>query len=282
MSKEFVELIPFFWVTQSTAYAATNSGIIINGSEACLIDPAVTPYEIEAIGTFVQDKGATVQTIFVTHSHFPNAQVVTQATYLQAVEAQASGLQTSLASWEREEGIVRDTPFVVPQPHKVFDRTLSIHVGSQGFELIHAPGHHRDMYVVYHRASALLWAADMLSDLEIPFVEQHLGDYRKTLTMLSELHVEILVPGHGSWTVEVDEIGKRFTRDQAYLDEVNVTVQTCLAEGLSVEQTVERCAGIYVNRPEQNGSAHRDNVESAWLELGGESDSTTLGWGKYY
>lgn len=291
MSGQFTQLTPFFFTTQSPTYAATNSGIIIDDGQAKLIDPGLTPKEIAAIAGFVQEGGASVTSILLTHSHwdhilgpehFSAAKIVAHSAYRETVHEQERGLRRALAEWEAENGIVRDVAFRIPEPDQVFGQTMPIKVGAHEFQLLHAPGHHADQFVVYQPGSGLLWAADMLSDLEIPFIEYQLRPFRRTLDMLAALDIGMLVPGHGNLATEQAEIHARIAHDQAYLAELESIVARCVSEGFSVEQTIERCGGMRFRHPTANADAHQRNVETAFLELGGAGDAATIGWGQYY
>jgi hydroxyacylglutathione hydrolase len=290
MADEFEQLTPWLWVRQS-AFEATNSGMILVGDEAVLIDPGIAPDEIERIRAFVRERGAVVQTILLTHSHwdhmlgvahFPDAKLVAHSAYAATLAREERGLRQSLGDWEREQSIVRHEPFVLPQPDHTFDDVERFELDGQSFTLIHAPGHHADQFVVYHPGDGVLWAADMLSDLEIPFVEHDLPAYRRTLERLRPLTFTTLIPGHGSWTADRAEIAQRIERDQTYLATVDALVAQCLADGLDLAQTHERCAAIPLHHPAINTQAHHANVEGAWLDHGGAGDPATLGWNIYY
>lgn len=291
MRKTFVEVVDDFFITQST-FEATNSGIMLNGKHAALIDPALTPNEIMAIAQFVHERGAKVETIFVTHSHwdhilgpayFPDAHVIAHHLYAETVAIEERGLRESLATWERDAGIVRETLFSIPQPAEVIEEHEAFfRVGDQRVMTLHTPGHHRDLVVLYGY-NGVLWASDMLSDLEIPFVEHNIAAYRVSLEELTRMqNVRVLIPGHGAWTTDQSEIRERIERDRAYLRALEEMVRASLTEGLTVEQTVEVCATIPIINPAFNSQAHRDNVELAWLEFGGMGDAAKLGWNKYY
>src|SRR5207237_1298579 len=80
----------------------------------------------------------------------------------------------------------------------------------------HAPGHAADQLTLYHPETATLWAADMLSDLEIPFVSHDLDAYQLTLAALASWDIRVLIPGHGHTTTNPQEIQARLSEDIAY------------------------------------------------------------------
>jgi hydroxyacylglutathione hydrolase len=275
---------PHLWVAQSRFWQ-THSGIWLSAGRACLIDPGVYPDEIAALARFVVEQGAVAQTIVLTHSHwdhilgpehFSDARVLAHAAFSTCVSgAEGAG---EVERWAAREGISRARPFVAPQPDVVFEGEKMLAAGDLALRLIHAPGHAADQLVVYCAEGATLWAADMLSDLEPPFVAQGLAAYERTLARLSALEIGLLIPGHGSPTADAREIHARFSEDRAYLAALRERVERAVRGGKTVEETVALCADVRYRRPEENAGAHRKNIESAYLELGGAADGEQLGW----
>jgi hydroxyacylglutathione hydrolase len=279
------EWAPGLWLAQSR-FEQTNSGAFVCRGQACLIDPGVYPDEVAAWQRAVQAHGWTPHVLVLTHHHwdhilgpegFPGVPVVAHAAYLASVGGPegAPEVECRLA----QEGMTRSTPFAVPQPDETFEDSLSLHVGDRRLELLHAPGHAPDQLVVYDPSCATLWAADMLSDREIPFVSHNLAAYEGTLARLSALDLRQLIPGHGTPLAGVGEIRARLAADQAYLAELRARVERAVREGWSVEAAVAFCANMRFRCQKEMAKLHRLNVESAYLELGGEADPAQVGWG---
>jgi glyoxylase-like metal-dependent hydrolase (beta-lactamase superfamily II) len=161
---------------------------------------------------------------------------------------------------------------------RTFGDTLKVTVGDQTLNLIYAPGHAADQLVVYHQCQGVLWAGDMLSDLEIPYVCHHLALYEQTLKRLASLDVRALIPGHGHATTDAKEIRSRFAHDRAYLAGLREGVEKAVAEAKTRAETVEVCSKMSYQHPETNREAHEKNVESAYLEMGGTADGSKVGW----
>jgi hypothetical protein len=49
-------------------------------------------------------------------------------------------------------------------------------------------------------------------------------------------------------------------------------------EGRNVEEAVAACEAMTYRRRDANAFYHRLNVESAYLELGGQADARRVGW----
>jgi hydroxyacylglutathione hydrolase len=286
MPQSIRQLTPNLWVAQSELYL-TNSGIFLSGEQACLIDPAVFPHEIEAIARFVAKQKAVPQTIVLTHSHWdhilapkhlPGIKTIAHTNYL----AETSGenglrIRRQVEQWAAHSGVECKEPFVIPNPDEIFADTLEVTVGNQTLNLIHAPGHAADQLVVYHQCQGVLWAGDMLSDLEIPYCH-HLALYEQTLKRLASLDVRVLIPGHGHATTDAEEIRFRFAHDRAYLAGLREGVEKAVDEGKTIAETVEMCSKMSYRHPETNREAHEKNVESAYVEMGGTVDGSKLGW----
>jgi glyoxylase-like metal-dependent hydrolase (beta-lactamase superfamily II) len=279
------EWAPGLWLAQSR-FEQMNSGAFVCQGQACLVDPGVYPGEIAAWQRAVRAQGWAPCALVLTHHHwdhilgperFPGVSVVAHAGFLASVDGPEGAPEVE--RWAAREGIARATPFVVPQPDETFERSLSLRVGELCLELLHAPGHAPDQLVVHDPRRATLWAADMLSDREIPLVSHNLAAYEQTLSRLSRLDIGRLIPGHGRPVAGVREIRARLDADRAYLSELRACVERAVREGQSIEATVAFCAGMRFRCREAMADLHKRNVESAYLELGGEADAGQVGWG---
>jgi len=273
--------------TRSMAY---NAGVLVNGRDAVLIDAGLFPDEVDLLRTAIYAIGASPKYLVVTHSHwdhvlgpeyFPGVPVIQQQESVAVFAEHHAYVEHQVTEWERQSGVRRDMPFLMHEPEQTFGERFELQVGDRAVELLAAPGHAPEQLVVYHRAEQTLWAADMLSDIEIPFVMHDLRAYRETLDRLARLDVAMLVPGHGRPAKGRAEVRTRFDNDRAYLAELQHRVEAAIAEGRSAADTVSSCADMaYANR-EQNEDAHRLNVETAFVELGGTADPRHLGWNRF-
>ena len=89
----------------------------------------------------------------------------------------------------------------------------------------HAPGH----TALWVPAAKALIAGDMLSDVELPLLEESgPGDYAAGLDLLRPWvdRAEVIVPGHGSPAVGRPEARARWTADRRYLEAIAAGVET--------------------------------------------------------
>lgn len=284
----FTQLTPQLWVTQSPLFA-TNSGIFIAERQACLIDPGITPEEIRGIARFVLEQGASLQAIILTHSHwdhllgpehFPGVKTITHRRYRNSIAQHGEAIRNQISAWETQTGILRPQPFALPRATLAFEGVLTMTLGQRTLQLLPAPGHAPDQLTVYEAEQGVLWAADMLSDVEIPFVSHNLSAYEETLARLAALDVRVLIPGHGAPTTDPREIQARFNADRGYLHVLHARVSEAVAAGKSLEETVTACADIPFRQPAENAGPHRWNVESAFVELGGATETPQVGWAR--
>lgn len=277
---------PDLWVAQSD-YWSTNSGIFLSDGRAVLIDPAVSVDEIDGIARFVAGQGAAPEWLVLTHSHgdhvlgperFPGVHTIAQARYLDMAARDRDRIAAGIAAWEAEVGRTRQTTFSVPLPDETFEVERTLNAGRLALRLIHVPGHAADQLAVYEPERGCLWASDILSDLEIPFVSDNLAAYERTLAKLAGYDVRLLVPGHGRATSDGAEIRSRLADDRAYLAELRDRVSGAVASGKSVAEAVSDCASMRFRHPAENARPHRLNVESVFIELGGQADRRQVGW----
>jgi glyoxylase-like metal-dependent hydrolase (beta-lactamase superfamily II) len=283
-------LTPHLWYLQSPTYQ-TNTGIVITGTRACLIDPGIVPAELDAIDAFVSARGAEVRTIILTHAHwdhllgperFPDAVVVAHARYREVVARHRADLVRQVARW-RAASALSPGAFTPPAPTLTFTARLVLHDNGGRMVITAAPGHAPDHCVVYLPEEQVLWAGDMLSDREIPMAMDGVASYRATLDRLAALDIAVLVPGHGSPALARNAIRARFDQDRRYLAALEVCVRKAVDQGATLSETVAACAGLPFAQPDDYPNAPRWNIEQAFVELGGappEDVVAPLGWGK--
>ena len=287
MSQTWEQWSPELWTAQSSLYATT-SGVFVSGGQACLIDPGIFPQEVQAIGRFVEERDAEVRAIVLTHSHwdhllgvaaFAGAPVVAQSLYARTIAGErAQRILAQVAQWVAAFSVKGFEPFALPAATRTFDREDELAVGELRLRLVHAPGHEADQCVVHDPRSGVLWAADMLSDVEIPYVSHSLPAYKETLSALASWDIRILVPGHGQPISDPGEIAARLAHDRAYLAELHARVAEAVGRGKGVEETVEACSAMTYRHQDENLGCHQRNVESAYLELGCTPPPTPVGW----
>ncbi|MGW6129942.1 MBL fold metallo-hydrolase [Cellulomonas sp. NPDC055163] len=212
-----------------TAEIWTTLSTVVDGADGtCLVvDPAITPAEVDALADALEASGRRVVAGFSTHPHWdhvlwsprwPGAPRWATRTAVDALrrtraadlakaddaapghDPDVFGLLTALDT--ERTSVPWDGPEVRVLPHRA-----------------HCPGH---AALVLPEAGVLL-AGDMLSDLEIPLLDvdadDPVGDYVAALDLLDDAAdgVRVLVPGHGH-VGDRAELARRLAADRAYLD----------------------------------------------------------------
>lgn len=264
-----------------------NAGVFAHGGICVLIDPGPHPDEIEWAASYAAECGLTIGHVLLTHSHWdhilgperlPGAPVAAHAGFAATLAQNAEGTLAAIARWERRFGYTRGGPFQPPHVDLPLADGARLAVGGLELLAVDIPGHAADQLALFEPQSGALWAADILSNLEIPFVSDSLAAYERTLVRLAALPIRALVPGHGLPTTDAVEIRARIDADQAYLDALRRAVETVVRAGGGVAEAVAACAGMTFREPEENAGPHRLNVESAYIELGGAADPDKVGW----
>jgi hydroxyacylglutathione hydrolase len=289
MSTNLRELTPGLAVLHCRVMSY-NAGVIVRGTDAVLIDAGLFPDEVDLLRSHIFSRGAAPTYMVVTHSHwdhvlgpeyFPGVPVIQQQESLAVLAESGTRIEHQVTEWERQSDVQRDMPFLIHEPDQTFADRLDLQLGDRTVELLHAPGHAPEQLVVYDRAEQTLWAADMLSDIEIPFVMHSLKAYRQTLDRLAQLDVTSLVPGHGRPAEGQSEVRARFDTDRAYLEELQRRVEVAVAAGRTASDTLAACADMTYQNRDQNEEAHPLNVETAFIELGGALDPEHPGWNRF-
>ncbi len=285
MTGRFELVIPGLWMVRSRV-SVLNSGVWLEEGVACLIDPGNTADELAQIAAFVREQGVRPAHLVLTHAHwdhvlgvqaFPGVPVVAHANYLGEIERDGEVTLRFLV----KDNLVDAATFAFPRPDLLVGGEMALPGPGPALRLIPTPGHSADHLSLYDSRTGALWAGDILSDMEIPYVISSLADYERTLAHLSALDLRALVPGHGHPTCDPVEIRRRLAADTDYLAALRAGVQAALRDGTTIGDTVARLAGLIASQPHMAGT-HRLNVESAYIELGGPGNPLEVGWGRAF
>jgi glyoxylase-like metal-dependent hydrolase (beta-lactamase superfamily II) len=267
-------------VRQSAIYRT--NGLVLRGEGGVLlVDPGVLPGELEDIAAFVADFGEPA--LFFSHSHWdhvlgrlfwPDARLVAHRSFHETLKRELPAVRRRVAELSDE--------FYLAWPGVVDAWAPDERVGEQHewmwhgrrYMALHAAGHAPDQVVLHVPGDRLLFAADMLSDLEIPFLggacEEYLDSLARVRALVESGAVDTLVPGHGVPARGLAEIERRLDRDGAYLAELHRRVLAARARRVPLEDLIEQSAEMdHVGKkgwpPMER--AHRENVERAYRAL---------------
>ena len=281
----FRQFTAHLWIAQSEVFA-TNSGVFLGAGQAGLIDPGLRPEELRRLQAFLSERGVRPRLILITHAHwdhilgpevFPGVPVAAHARFEEVLRRHGADLQHQIAAWDAEEGRHRERPFALPRPDVLITPPWRCEIGGVSWQAVDAPGHAPDQCAFYQPDAGILWAADMLSDVEIPLVSHSLAAYEATLARIAALDIAALIPGHGTPTASRAEIARRLAADRAYLAALRECVSRVVRSSGDVDAAHRACAALSYAHPQRNRQAHRWNVETVFLELGGTA-ARPIGW----
>ncbi len=275
-------LTPHLYASQSRDYDM-NSAVWLSEGQAALVDPGIHTDEIDDLVAWVKSRNAVINAVVLTHGDYdhvlgprriPGAQVIAHSAYPQKAADDFAFARKVI----RAEGfLVEGEDYSAPQATRLVEHGGVLQLGALTLQFLHTPGHTPDHLSIWEPQEGVLCAGDILSDVELPYASHSLLEYARSLDVLTGLDVRVLVQGHGRWSSDPAEIRLRLARDRAYLAGIRALVERCLSE----ERSLEYCIGMSESwRTPYEGQErqHRMNVESAWLELGGIGDPTSIGW----
>ncbi len=260
-----------------------NSALLLEREHAVLVDPGVLPSELDDLAAAVSRGGAPAVTLVFTHSHWdhvlgrpwwPEAGTVGHAGLAAELRREAGAILGEASGHAARAGESWSRGFQPFEPDLAVEEERSLALGPWQLVLRGAPGHCDSQITAHLPARRLLLAGDLLSDLEIPWLDREPAAYRRTLERIEALasagEIETLVPGHGAIARGRAVVLERLHRDLGYLDSLEAEVRAARRAGLAVEEAQARLASMdYVGK----GAAypmddvHRENVRIAWERM---------------
>ena len=265
-------------VRQSVAYAM-NSVLLLHPEHAIVVDPGVLPSELDDLKRAVEEIRPAQVTLFLTHGHWdhvlglpwwPKARIVAHDRFAAEVRRGRERTLSEAVRIATSHGETWSTGFEPFVPHEPVSGMRFAKVGPWRVVWRDAFGHCDSQLNLHLPEARTLVAADMLSDLEIPWLNRPPAAYRATLDALIPLAehgaIETLIPGHGAIARGADAVRARLARDVEYLDALEAGVRDARTRGLTLEQAQEklRAMKLDVGDAEMMAPVHLENVKLAW------------------
>jgi glyoxylase-like metal-dependent hydrolase (beta-lactamase superfamily II) len=282
------QITPHVWRFASRIYQY-NAGLVAVDGHAWLIDPGVTLEETRSIQQFCEDHSLTIEVVMLTHFHYDH--ILGANAFDEAVVVTNRFFEHEFTSMRQvSEGKIKR--MAIEEKMQIPDWSLDIHtdwtinrqqtflVGDLDVTLISLPGHTKDQMGLFIPSEKFLWAADTLSDLEIPFMSNSPAKYQKSLEKVARMDLDIIVPGHGNPTKSKAEVLARVGQDISYIRELRKRVRDGIRRNLQLAEIQHQCAAMVFPNKEDNLTPHQWNVEAAYLEEGGKNFSGSIGWNK--
>jgi len=271
---------------------AMNSLVLVQDGHALLVDPGVLPSELDEIATRVAAAAPRFERVAVAFSHphwdhilgrpwFPGATTFAHAGFADEVEREQATLAADAERGLAEHGERLPHAFRPFKPDLSARGTSAIRLGPFQVVTYDTPGHSGTHLALWLPEQGILAAGDLLSDIEIPWLDAPPWVYRASLKSLHWLFeqedVRILVPGHGPVAHGRASGYRRLLRDLDYLLHLEEAVGRAWKAGLTLEETRADLARMdYLGRDAEHAmnDVHSENVRFAYEAL---ADSATPG-----
>jgi hydroxyacylglutathione hydrolase len=208
-------------VTTSRRDHATST-VVVDGPNALLVDPSWDPDELAWIADDLANAGIAVTAGFATHAHHDH---LLWHPGLGAAPRWASGDTAGQAVANRTElidSLGSDWPDELADLVGQITEANGPSLPWEGtsIELIVHDAHAKGHTALWIPASRTLIAGDMLSDVELPLLEESsLADYTDGLAALRPYVdvAHVIIPGHGTPAVGATAATDRWAADNRYL-----------------------------------------------------------------
>jgi glyoxylase-like metal-dependent hydrolase (beta-lactamase superfamily II) len=271
-------------VRQSRCYAM-NSLFAVRDGHVLLADPGVLPSELDELAAATQAVTSRFERVSIafTHPHwdhvlglpwFPGAETFAHSGFGDALESEAARVQSAAEKGVAELGETLRQPFQAFSPLRAAHGTALARLGEFDVVTYDTPGHQSTHLALWLPQSGVFVAGDLLSDIEIPWLDAPPWVYRASLKSLhwvfEQEDVRVLVPGHGPLAYGRLDGYRRLLRDMDYLMHLEERVNAAWKRGAGLEETrAELAAMDYLGKDASYpmNEVHAENVKFAWQAL---------------
>lgn len=251
-------LAPGVWTSVATRWR-TRTTVVVDRDRCLVVDPALTPPELERLAEDLAARGWRPVAGFATHAHWDH---VLWSTSLGDVPRWATAESVTRVALDRDR-LLREADAEAPgHDHALVGRLTAVppapadvpaQVPWGGPRAVVLPygGHCAGSAALVLPHAGVLLAGDVLSDVEIPLLDPEaadpVGDYLRTLDSVEQAverwDVSVVVPGHGA---PCDRAGfaERVRADRAYLAALSAGVEVDDARLEDPEQVREHIAQV--------------------------------------
>jgi glyoxylase-like metal-dependent hydrolase (beta-lactamase superfamily II) len=192
-----------------TAEGDPNSGVIVGDDAVMVIDARATPSMAQDLVRHVRtvtDK--PIKYVLLTHYHAVRVMgasgygaeyiIASKGTYELIKERGAQDFKSEVQRFPRLFQDVESVPGLT-WPNIVFDRELTLWLGSREVRIMHVgAGHTKGDTVAWLPKEKVLFSGDLVEEGATPYCgDAHLQDWPATLDRLAALKPKCLVPGRG-------------------------------------------------------------------------------------
>jgi len=223
------------YVFTSDLYAQVTAGAIVTSEGTVLVDSLPFPTETREMASFIPRVSPDgVRYVILTHYHadhaygsylFPEAELVSHRLCRRLLKERG---YPALQEAKAQEPLLEDVELRLPDV--TFDGDdMALQIAGQVIQLIWAPGHTKDLVMVYVEHDNVLFASDTM--MPVPsIVDGKLDPFRRSLERIRELEIDNLVQGHGE-VILVGEVGQAVEASLRYLDSIEEKVAEAIETG---------------------------------------------------
>lgn len=285
---DLIQVSEHGWYAHSRIYEY-NSGLIQADGLVWLIDPGMAPDEVLVIKDYCDRNDWQIQAVLMTHFHFDH--VLGVNAFDEAIRVAHKYFLPEFnrmkeSSRKAIDSLIAEGEIDMPEwgwdvvPDWEVNRTQSFLISDLEILIIPLPGHTADQVGIYIPKDRTLFAADMLSDQEIPLLSFNSAGYQKSLERVSRFSIEKIIPGHGNPSVTFEESHSRINHDLEYTRSLRKIVKRMISLGKSLSDIRSACLDLSFYNPGENRNYHIWNIESVFLEMGGDAGGEKIGWAR--
>lgn len=223
------------YVFTSDLYAQVTAGAVVTPQGTILIDSLPFPSETREMVSFIKKVSPEgVRYVILTHYHadhaygaylFPEADLVSHGLCRRLLKERG---HPALQEAQTQEPMLEEVELRLPDI--TFEgEEMALQLAEHLVQLIWAPGHTKDLVMVYVEQDQALFASDTM--MPVPsIVDGDVPAFRRSLKKIKELDISNMVQGHGE-VVLVGEVDKAVDASLDYLDAIEEKVTHAIESG---------------------------------------------------
>lgn len=227
-----------------TGFHGCNPGYVVTSSGIVMIDAPEKPTDAMQFREHMKGKGEVIYQI-PTEPHrdhvmgnffFPGTVIAHQGAREAILSLLTSSLSTEMIMDKVKsidpQGLPQMEGYVLKKPSITFSKDLFLHLGKHTFHLMHLPGHTASEIAVYIPEERVVFTGDnVFHKVQTWFQEADPDAWLRSLKIIGNLDVDVIVPGHGS------VCDKNYLKEQtAFIEEWIEAVRKAKRQGLSKEE----------------------------------------------
>ena len=247
----FIQLSENAWAY--TAEGDPNSGVIIGDDSVMVLDTTATPAMAQPLIRHIRSiTDKPIKYVVLSHYHAVRVlgasaykeegaeQVIaSRGTWEMIVERGEHDMQSEIERFPRLFAGVETVPGLT-WPTMVFDRTLTIFMGSLEVKLMHiGMGHTKGDTIAWIPSQKVCFSGDLVEYGAAAYTgDAQLEEWPVTLEALRALGAEKLVPGRGPALVNRDEVNAAIDYTKDFVTTLLGSAKEAVAAGMSLKQAM--------------------------------------------